>query len=276
MKPFASGILACLSIGLMTFAVSCVKNTTPPVGETGGNSSSDSSNGSYLSSIRSNSPLSSLEDSFVYDHSNRLTEIMVIGGDSSGVHPGATATVTFSYSGSSTAPASYTINNPNANSSLHQLSYDGQNRIAKDSALDGTELVTSWSYPNGNIASLTTGGSNDEMIDTLFLSKGNVVANHRYIVNAAGMTPTFLHSTQYTYTTIANPCYHPAIANTYGPLLSSLVIDGGFTDFISGNGISTADKQTFTWTTDSKGRAATLKVSAPIIGTVANLTFSYY
>ena len=288
MKPFPSRILVCLSISVMTLAVSCVKSTSP----IGGSPSSNSSNNSYLSSIRNSSTISSLVDSFTYDSSNRLTEIMIIGSDPSGGNSGAEATVTFSYSGSTTFPASYTIKNPNQNSSFHQLSYDGQNRIIKDSAQDGTGLATYWSYPNGTIVSATKGGSNEQMIDTLFLSNGNVSATRLYIANNAGTADTLLDSIQYTYTTIVNPCYHQAIASTFGPLLSSLVIDGGSTDFISGNGISTAttsvsqgelhglpgtaNTQTFTWTTDSKGRAATLKVTAPLIGTVGNLTFSYY
>lgn len=288
MKPFSSGISVCLSVCTIILAASCVKSTPTTGGGSG--SGSNPSNSSYLSSIKNNTPLAPIVDSFTYDNSNRLTTITIIA-NSSNSHLNGESTVTFSYSGSSTTPGSYIINNPDQNSSSHQLYYDGQNRITRDSTLDGTGLVTYWSYSNGNIISTTKSGSGEQMIDTLFFTNGNVTANHSYIANNAGTADTLLSSSQYTYTTIVNPCYHQAIAGTFGPLLNNLVIDGGFTDFVSGNAKSTATNsgfpglhglpqaqstQTFDWTTDSKDRAATLKVTDPLIGTVGNLIFSYY
>jgi hypothetical protein len=289
MKPFLSVISVCLSLSAIILAVSCVKST-PATGGGSGSGSSNPSNNSYLSSIRNNTPLAQVVDSFTYDNSNRLTKI-TIAANSSNSHLSGESTVTFSYSGSSTTPGSYIINNPNQNSSSHQLYYDGQDRINKDSALDGTGLVTYWSYSSGNIVSTTISGSSEQMIDTLFFTNGNLTANHSYIANNTGTVDTLLSSTQYTYNSIVNPCYHQAIASTIGPLLNNLVIDGGFTDFVSGyakssvtnnplpglHGLPVAQStQTLTWTTDSKDRAATLKVTDPQIGLVGNLIFSYY
>lgn len=288
MKPFPNGISVCLSICTMILAASCVKSTSPTVS---GPETTNPPNSSYLSSIKNNTPLATLVDSFTYDNSNRLTKITIIPTNSSNSHLSGESTVTFSYSGSNTTPVSYIINNPNQSTSSHQLNYDGQNRITKDSTLDGTGLVTYWSYSNGNIVSATKSGSSEQMIDTLFFTNGNVTANHSYIANNAGTADTMLSSSQYTYTTIVNPCYHQAIASTFGPLLNSLVIDGGFTDFVSGYAKSTATNsgfpglqglppaqstQTFDWTTDSKGRASILKVTDSQIGTIGNLTFTYY
>ena len=294
MKPFFSSIAVCFSLCTIIFAASCVKSTPTPPPTTGGGSGSGSnpSNNSYLSSIRNNTPLAPVVDSFTYDNSNRLTKITIIA-NSPDSHLSGESTVTFSYSGTSTTPGSYIINNPDQNSSSHQLYYDGQNRITKDSTLDGTGLVTYWSYSNGNIVSVTKSGSSEQMIDTLFFNNGNVTTNHSYIANNAGTVDTLLSSSQYTYTTIVNPCYHQAMASTFGPLLNNLVIDGGFTDFVSVNAKSTETNsgfgfpglhglpqaqstRTFDWTTDSKDRAASLKVTDPLIGTVGNLIFSYY
>jgi hypothetical protein len=284
MKTFATGISLCLSMGLLIFFSSCVKSTTPISGSGSSESSgsSDPSNTSYLSSIANNSLLS-VVDSFTYDASNRLTEIILVGSG---------AGAAFSYSGSSTIPASYLVNNSNGTSSLHQLYYDGQNRITKDTALDGTGVATYWSYPEGAIAAATSGDGGEQLIDTLWVDGGNVVARHSYIANLAGTADTLLDSIRYTYTTIVNPCYHSGVASTFGPLLNNLVLEGGFTDFVSGYAISTettsalapashglpgiASTETFTWTTDSKGRAATLKVSGAMASVVGSLTFTYY
>jgi hypothetical protein len=285
MKPFSTGIIQCLGFSLLISLVSCVKSTSP-VGTSGTSDSSNPSNSSYLSSIRSNSSLLPQVDSFTYDGSNRLMTIIVIATDSFSSSSGAEARVTFTYSGSNAIPASYTIDNPNGTNGLHQLYYDGQNRVIKDTALDGTGVATKWSYPNGNIVSIMGGASGEQTIDTLFFDNGNLTARHSYIANNAGTADTLLGSTQYTYTSIVNPCYHQAIAGTFGPLLNNLVIDGGYTDFVSGYGISTAtisassiglhglpspeSTQTFAWTTDSKGRAAILKVTDSQLGAVGN------
>ena len=108
MKPFPTGISVCLSVSMMILAASCVKSASP-TSPGGGSGSSNPSNSSYLSSIKNNSQLLSLVDSFTYDNSNRLTKITIIGTDSFSDHSGGEPNVTFSYSGSGTTPASYTI-----------------------------------------------------------------------------------------------------------------------------------------------------------------------
>ena len=234
----------------------------------------------------------SLVDSFTYDSINRLTAITVTGGGSSSNYSAGEAAVTLSYSGSNLFPGSYTLKNSNGSSSLHQLNYDGQNRIIEDTAMDGTGLATYWSSFDGNIVSVSLPGSGAKLIDTFFFQNGNVVAMHSYAINNAGAAETFLDSIQYTYTTVVNPCYHQAMASTYGPLLNNLAPEGGFTDFVSGYGISRATSsgpqigsvklpgaeitESFAWSTDSQGRAAALKVTEDSPqGTVGSLTFSY-
>ncbi|MBN9380401.1 MAG: hypothetical protein J0H74_06530 [Chitinophagaceae bacterium] len=303
MKPFPTGIAICLGISTMIFVASCTKSTTPPTHPGGGTGPSNPpSNGNYLSSIRDGQS-SDLLDSFSYDNSNRLTKIVVYYGSGSGIinigsikidgsNP-STSTVTFSYAGNSTAPASYTVvNSFDQKSHLHQLQYDGQNRIIKDTALDNSGYATTWTYPNGNIAARLNSGSDGQILDTLFLTNGNITAQYTYLVGNTGRPDTVVNSTTSTYSSIVNPNYHQAIASTYGPLLSHIGINGGATDYVSVNGISTAteksqiigadklpgatDAQTYTWTTDSKNRAATLKLTDSKIGDISNLKFSYY
>lgn len=305
MKPFPTGIAIYLGISTMILAASCTKNTNPTPPGSGPGSSNPPSNNNYLSSIRSGKS-STLLDSFTYDNSNRLTKIIIsYGTDSSVINIGpikiggnnpSSSTVTFSYAGSNTFPASYTIvNSFDQKSHLHQLYYDGQNRIIKDTALDNSGFVKTLSYPNGNIASRIYGGSGGgQILDTLFLTNGNVTVEHSYIFDntETERQDTVFNSIKFTYSTVVNPNYHQAIASTYGPLLGEVGINGGASDFVSVNGISTAtnnseiigsdklpgvtDILTYTWTEDSKNRAATLKLTDSHVGAISNLKFSYY
>jgi YD repeat-containing protein len=301
MKPLPTGIAACLVISTMIFAASCTKSTTPRPPGNGSGSSTPPANNNYLASI-TNGQFSNQLDSFTYDNSNRLTKIIsTIGSGTIKIGVGSInidttgplgTTVTFFYSGSNTFPSSYTTVSFDLKSHLHQLYYDGQGRIIKDTALDNSGFVDTWSYPNGNIAAVLNSGTGGVIIDTLFFSNGNVTAQHLHEINTGEIADTVYTAITYTYSTIVNPNYHQAIASTYGPLLSYVAINGEFGDFISANVISTVsdnsqviglgklpggtDTETYTWTTDSKGRAATLKVTDKVAGAIANEKFSYY
>lgn len=302
MKPFPTGILVCLSISALMVTTSCRKTTTPdppPGGGTG--ATNPPANSNYLSSIRDGKS-SQLLDSFTYDNSNRLTKISISYGDTTGIVIGSIringtpqeSTVTFSYAGNNTVPASYTVvNSSDQKTHLHQLSYDGQNRIIKDSALDNSGFVSTWSYPNGNIVSSIKSGINGgEILDTLYLTNGNVTAQHMYLFGNTERPDTVFNSVATTYSTIVNPNYHQAVANTFGPLFSYLGINGGVSDYISVNALSSATNnsrifgldnlpgatatQNYAWTTDGKNRAATLNVSDNKLGELFKLKFSYY
>jgi hypothetical protein len=303
MKPIYFRISVCLSVSAIILAVSCTKNIPPPPGGSGGGGTPNPANGSFLTSIKHNIIGVAITDSFTYDNSNRLISIALPGNNGG-------QTTTFSYSGSNTVPASYTVKNsllPN-NQEVHQLWYDGQNRIVKDSTISGGNgggvihlgdssvvvninnagNVTYYTYPQGNIATLTTGktgAAGGQIIDTFYLSNGNVASLHSLIIGAAGAPQgTVADSTQYTYNTIVNPQFHQSIASTWGPLLTNL---GGY-DAVSGYGVNTATNwstvgnlpttkstQNHSWTLDGKGRGATETVSDPKVGVVDNLTFTY-
>jgi hypothetical protein len=298
MKPILFRISVCLSVSAIILAVSCTKTTPPPPGGSGGPGTPNPSNGDFVSSIKQTVFGTSMTDSFTYDASNRLTSIVASNGG---------PTTTFTYSGNSTVPASYTVSAQSAlNISIpaqsHQLWYDGQNRIIKDSLMsggpqtDGTIInnigqVTYWSYPNGNIAQQTVGKggpSQGQVVDTFFLNNGNIASKHSWLIGAAGSKDTVLDSVQYTYNSIVNPNFHQAVASTWGPLL----YNNSQFDFISGFAVNTSkttskdvagvnvlnnqSSQTFSYTLDSKGRAATETITDPNAGTVDNITFTYF
>jgi hypothetical protein len=288
MKVFRTGVAVRLSLITMAFAASCVKIGSPIKG-TG---SPNPANNSFLSSIGN----SQVVDSFKYDNSNRITSIQLM--DTGNAMPGFGSIITFSYAGNAIAPASYTISSTFNSPQLHLLFYDGQNRIIKDSTptSDGSEAVTTWAYPNGNIVEVATSifeVDTSQLIDTLFVNNGNISAAHSRSTSIAGqIITTQLDSIQFTYTTTVNPCFHQTFAATYGPLLNSLAF--GYPDFISAYGIRTAttttnikgsdvmtengeDTQTYTWTTDNKGRASLLKVTNSDPGVAGfSVGFSYY
>ena len=306
MKPLPFRISVCLSVSAIILAVSCTKTTPPPPGGSGGGTPNPT-NGNFLSSISHHLVGIAVADSFTYDNSNRLISINV--PNSATANNGQLTT--FSYSGSNAVPASYTIKNtiaPN-NQEIHQLWYDGQNRIVKDSTISGGALggvinagdttidinlsnagnVTYYSYPNGNIVTLSTsknGPSGGEIVDTFFLSNGNVASSHTYIIGAAGVPQdTVQDSSQYTYNSIVNPNFHQSVASTWGPLLTNLA---GY-DAVSGYGVNTATlwskvgnlpntktTQTYSWTLDSKGRGATETVTDARAGVLDNIKFNYY
>jgi hypothetical protein len=284
MKPIPFRISVCLCVSAIILAASCTK-TTPPPGGGSGSGTPNPTNGNFLSSIRNSVSGISTLDSFTYDNSNRLISIIVPNNGGQ--------TTTFTYSGSSPVPASYKITNSQSNEEDHQLWYDGQNRIIKDSTLSGSlgnaGNVTYYSYANGIIVAQTVGKngpSAGQVVDSAFLSNGNVASLHTYEIGATG-TPqdTVLDSVQFTYNSIVNPAFHQSIASTIGPLLTNV---GGF-DFVSGYGVTTAKSwskvgslatttniQTYSWTLDSKGRGATETITDSKAGVVDSFSFNYY
>ena len=89
--------------------------------------------------------------------------------------------------GSSAPPSSYT-NNLTGTTELHQLTYDAQGRIVKDSSLGSSGWVIYFSYPANEIAitALYDGTIANSIVDTLFLSNGNIGSAHTYGPNNAG------------------------------------------------------------------------------------------
>jgi hypothetical protein len=245
----------------------------------------------YLSSVVSYSPQSRTVDSFAYDSLHRLSQFsQYIYDTTSGAALYDAQTAHFVYQGTATIPTTYTASDTTHGNfgDLHLLSFDGQNRIAKDTSLSGSGFVTYYSYPNNNSAAtvLFEGTLQNNQIDTLFLSNGNVSEERIYTSNIPGQPDDLDGDVHFSYASTANPTYHPAITNSIGPLLTILEIDGigGTVDFQSKNvidkltgpaqGLPAGVSINYTLTNDSKGRLS--KMSASFGGTIGTIVFNYY
>ncbi len=94
--------------------------------------------------------------------------------------------------------------------------------------LSGSGFVVYFSYPNGNIATtvLFDGTPQNNQIDTLFISNGNISAAHIYFPNDAGTADSLEAAVKFGYSSNNNPAYHAAISASIGPLLYILQFDG--------------------------------------------------
>jgi hypothetical protein len=268
-----------LFLSLVMLAGSCKKS---------GSGNNTPSNSSYVSSESIYSPQTRLVDSFTYDNTHRLTVFTQIKYDTTSGSPQSDTMITsFSYFGENQFPDIYRITQtPNAQyGDVHQLYYDGQNRMVKDSGISGTGYVNYFSYPGSNIVSrvLFDGTASNDQVDTIFFTNGNVTSQHIYYPNNAGTADSLSGSPRYGYSTSVNPLYHAGIAGTAGILLNLLAYDGfgGYVDFLSadainmasnlGGGLPAGTVLNFTVVPDSKGRVAWLTISGAF-----TISFNYY
>jgi hypothetical protein len=254
------------------------------------NSSGNNSNSnSWLSSITSWSTPTSIVDSFTYDSAHRLASYVQIEFDTStGIPRSGSWSAVFSLpAGSSAPPSSYT-NDLTGTPELHQLIYDAQGRIIKDSSLGSSGWVIYFSYPGNNIAitALYNGTIANSIVDTLYLSGGNVGSTHIYGPNNAGTADSLQQSVRFGFSSLSNPAYHSAITPSIGPLMYILAISGygGNYDPISqkvfnslsgvGNGLPSGVTINYNLITDSKGRLSEQTVNFGGAGAIT--TFRYY
>jgi hypothetical protein len=235
--------------------VSCKKADNPSVNNNNNNSNNNPAPLSYVSSIWVYSAPNEIVDSFTYDTSHHIAVFAQYMYDSTRKTFNDRIADTYSFSGTDTVPSSYIqtyLSISGLMNVTHDLSYDSQNRIIKDTALDGSGFVIYFSYSLNSITStvLFEGTTADEQISVSDLSNGNVSSTS---IQGSGLQT----GASFGYSTYANPAYNPAVANTIGPLLFLQSFDGygGYQDFISqklvvsGNGITLQVK------TDSLGRA---------------------
>jgi hypothetical protein len=253
----------------------------------GGNSTTATS--TYLSSAVSWSPQQKIVDSFSYDSLHRLTQFSQLTYDTtSGSAQYYSSNVEFTYQDNATSPTRYVYSDTLLGdySDIHILSYDGQGRIVKDTSYSGSDYVAYYSYPNNNPAStvLFEGTIDDNLIDTLFLTNGNISSEHVYNSDVPGQPDVLDGDVQYGFSSTANPAYHSAITSSIGPLLATLEINGfgGFVDFISKNavnklsgiadGLPPGTVLNYTLTNDSKGRLSQMA----FVGASGGIVFHYY
>ena len=270
-------ILLCAPVLVIILATSCSKTSKS------GNSSAPVF---YLSSATTYSPGTSVVDSFSYDSSSHVTQFSQFEYDTVGGTPTVkTWSAVFATTGTATPPASYTYTTSNINQT-HELSYDGQGRLVKDTCLS-TGYVAYYSYPNGNIATtvLFNGSTSNNQIDTIFVSNGNATAIHTYMSNSTGTADSLVGALNFGFSTTANPLYHSALTNAMGPLLYTLQVDnyGGSLDPISVNALNTVSGTldgfsgvtlNFSLINDAVGRLNVM--SASLLGDYEIIYFKYY
>ena len=270
--------LVVLLVALNSCKKSNSGNTTPP-------------SNYYLSSVVAVSPQQRIVDSFYYDSLHRIDTFSQTTYDTTSGSPAFnTWTVQFLYQGSNDFPSWYNFYDQplGGYGDYHLLSYDGNDRISKDTSLSGSGFVTYFAYPGGNIASTTLfeGTQADNQIDTLFISNANISREVIYSPDVPGQPDLLQGDVHFTDASTANPAYHAAMSNSIGPLLFNLSLNNGadFVDFLSRNafqqiaGTESSSPGTvslsYSLSTDSKGRLATMTSSFG--GSTGTITYHYY
>lgn len=245
---------------------------------------------SRLSSVSEYAAGYRVTDSLRYDGAGRLAAFIQQIYDSTNGRPvSASFNTFFSYSSGSKLPDAYSqVISGFYFTDVHRLTYDGQGRIAKDTSLSGSGFVTHYAYPADNIAStvLFSGRKEDNQIDTLFVTNGNIHSGHIYYPDHTGTADSLSAAIQFGYSAYGNPGYDSTISPAIGPLLYTLATDafGGYSDYISkdavnkisglGQGLPAGAGIGISYTLDAQSRVIKGTESLGGFG-VALLTFTY-
>jgi hypothetical protein len=268
---------------MVLLIISCKKSNS------GGNSNVAAT--SYVSSAISTSSQQQIIDSFSYDSSHRLANYMITVYDTtSGYVQYNSQVLKFIYNGSNTYPSYYNEYDTalgNTDGDYHLLSYDGQNRVTKDTSLSGSGYVAYYSYPSNNLAStvLWEGTLQNNLMDTLYMANGNIGTEIIYDAEVPGQPDVQQGDINFTYASTANPCYHEATANSIGQVLfiASINGSGDFVDFISKDAYTGASGTQqggpivafkYTLSNDSKGRLS--RVTGSAAGASGTILYNYY
>jgi hypothetical protein len=145
---------------------------------------------------------------------------------------------------------------------VDSFSFDSLYRLTQFSQFTYDSTSGSPLYNSSTV--LFEGTIDDNLIDTLFLTNGNIGSEHVYNSDIPGQPDVLNGDVQYGFSSTANPAYHSAITSSIGPLLATLEINGfgGFVDFISknafnklsgvANGLPSGTGLNYTLTNDSK------------------------
>lgn len=188
-------------------------------------------NNSYLKSVYTISPGEVLIDSFTYNDQKRVAsygQYVTNAGNNYFVR------FDFNFSGSNVLPDSYLYSDNGNNQETHQLTFDGQGRITKDTCAT-SHFVTYYTY-SGNYAICTIlfeGTMNDAHIDSLLVTDGNFTAEKIWGTNNGSWEKQ--GDVMYGHAAAANPGYKAEVAGSVGPLLYVLSVYnyGGWSDYIS-------------------------------------------
>lgn len=239
-------------------------------------------NSSYLSSIRMAGDDEITVDSFIYDAHHQVALFEQYKVD---LQNNISDTIWTSFTGTAGhLPDHYTrIAASSGWPDEHQLTYDGQGRIIKDTSLSGSNFVTHYSYSGNYIVCriLFEGTDYDSHIDTLVMKDGNMTG-----IKVWGIDQGVLEKQAdvvYEHATAANPAYKEEIANSVGPLLYVLTVYnyGGYADYLSKSVVSKISGKaeglpgysiSFKINVDGSGRVSSL--TSP--GVAGGDMFTYY
>ncbi|HTB53595.1 MAG TPA: hypothetical protein VK718_12565 [Ferruginibacter sp.] len=173
-----------------------------------------------------------IKDSFEYDTANHLARLLQYEYDSIDF-PGPVAdseVVTFIITGNG-LPSSYHFTHQSVNS-IHQLFYNSQNQIIKDTS-SPSGYVAYYTYHNNNVTAniLFDGTTTDSRIDSLYFSNEEQDSTHVYVSSSDGTADSLITDQLYSFSSYANPAYYPAISTTLGPLLYAITQDFTGEDF---------------------------------------------
>jgi hypothetical protein len=195
-------------------------------------------------------------------------------------------TCDFSFSGNSSLPDSYTYALNGSATEIHQLTFDGQGRITKDTC-GSTNFVTYYLYSGNYIIChiLFEGTTDDSHFDTLAVQNGNVTNEKVWTTD---FTPWQQEADlTLSHATAANPGYKAEVAGSVGPLLYVLSAYnfGGYSDFISkaiinkitgtGDGVP-AGGIGYTVNTDAQGRVSSVAATGTGVPAGIETAFTYY
>ena len=188
-------------------------------------------NNSYLKSVYTLSPGVLQIDSFSYNDQKRIAsfgQYVTNAGNNYFVR------MDFNFSGNNVLPDSYLYTDNGNNQETHQLTFDGQGRIVKDTCAT-SKFVTYYNY-SGNYAICTVlfeGTMDDAQVDSLLLTDGNFTGEK--IWSTDNGTWQKQGDVVYGHATAANPGYKAEISASVGPLLYVLSVNnfGGWSDYIS-------------------------------------------
>ncbi len=239
-------------------------------------------NSSYLSSIRVTGDDEIIVDSFVYDANHQVALFEQYKVD---LQNDISDTIWTSFTGTAGhLPDHYTrVAASSGWPDEHQLSYDGQGRITRDTSLNGSNFVTYYSYSGNYIICriLFEGTDYDSHIDTLVMNNGNMTG-----LKVWGIDQGVLEKQAdviYDHAAAANPAYKAEIANSVGPLLYILTVYnyGGYADFLSKSVINKVSGKaeglpgytiSYKINVDGSGRVSSLTYP----GVAGANTFNYY
>lgn len=211
-------------------------------------------------------------DSFLYDANGQIAKYRNWSWDSTQT-PMITdsAYYNFSFSGTNVFPTSYTLAFIQKGSTLssmetHNLYYDNQNKVIKDSFMDGGVNYRGVLYFHYNTSNITydffTSTINSNAVekirtDSLFITSGNVTNLHSYYYSPAII---YNYLQEVRFSTYPNPLYNKDLASGIGAFFRA-AIDADFispymTNYVSNTYPPQADVFTsnFNWVTDTQGR----------------------